>query len=132
MASILQRLDAEKIGSIVNVGPREAVLIMPFGAHGVFVPPCRLNPRQTAFEVCLVRAAEMFIKPLMEDIEQRLSNKGETWNTVLEKNAKEEELIMRFQKFQRAFCADNEITDERDWIWLAKRYIASNEKKLLA
>ena len=70
---LLSRLDDMGIGSIGAIGPGQLALIMPSGSHGVFVPPVDpypgLNSRICApFDVSLIRAAELYLSPLRNEL----------------------------------------------------------------
>lgn len=72
LAKLLAELEARKIGHVSTIGPQQMMLILPGGAHGVFVPSVASNPTLQPFEVSLIRAAELYVWPLYLSHERRL------------------------------------------------------------
>ena len=63
LAQLQRDLEGRGVGEVATVGPHQVVLILPFGAHGVFVPEARANPALPRFDLSLIRAAEAYLWP---------------------------------------------------------------------
>ena len=123
LAALLDQLHARGIGERATLGPGHMLLILPFGAHGVFVPrregtggsaeksasaekgdggerggggqqggggeqggsgqisqgPPLLNPSLDPFDLSVIRAAELFVRPVCDVYEAQLM--GSTGNS---------------------------------------------------
>ena len=120
LAALLDELGARGIGEDATIGPQQMLLILPFGAHGVFVPRPRDNPSLPPFEVSLIRAAEIYISPVYDLYERRLRDDG--WSTPLplteEEWARDAALLAQFSAAQERVCAELGVT-RQDWFYLA-------------
>jgi len=71
LAELLSRFDERGIGSVASLSPGQMAMILPFASHGVYVPSPSLNPDMPAFEVSMIRAAELYLKEVQGICEQR-------------------------------------------------------------
>jgi len=80
LASLLSDLQSRGIGEVATIGPAQMLLILPTGAHGVFVPPQLANPdlrpHTASSELSVIRAAEMFVRPVCTHYETLLGTDG--------------------------------------------------------
>jgi len=97
---------------------------MPFGSHGVYVPPRRLNPHIAPFEVSLVRAAELFIDDVMKEVETSFEKAGDQWNKLYPSSETELQWMDAFKAAQYRFCEAHNITNSTDWLFLAKQLLS--------
>eukprot|EP00928_Gymnodinium_smaydae_P027548 TRINITY_DN21278_c0_g2_i1.p1 TRINITY_DN21278_c0_g2~~TRINITY_DN21278_c0_g2_i1.p1 ORF type:complete len:541 (+),score=91.51 TRINITY_DN21278_c0_g2_i1:68-1690(+) len=118
LESILARLDNLGIGSHATLGPGQLALITPFGAHGVWVPSCKLNPQLSPFTVSLIRAAELFVRPIFDECRARLSR--ENWNVFLAPSSSELALLDAFSSRQAQLCAELGLS-RHDWLWFVRK-----------
>uniref|UniRef100_A0A7S3PJH1 Uncharacterized protein n=1 Tax=Aplanochytrium stocchinoi TaxID=215587 RepID=A0A7S3PJH1_9STRA len=124
LTSILQELDELKIGSVATVGPGQVALILPFGSHGVWVPSNALNPSFPKFETSVIRAAELYIKPLYDEFVKVLA--GERWNEVLDVSDEEKAMLSKFREAQDSLRKEMGLS-LNDWHWLAKKVLSQWE-----
>ena len=137
---LLTELSARGIGEVATIGPKQMLLILPMGAHGVFVPrapppPSGAGPELAAcvqanaplppFDLSVIRAAELFVSPVTSHYERALVGAGdEAWRNVLELSAsevaEEAEQVRAFAAQQKAVCSAMGIGRE-EWLWLATR-----------
>ena len=75
LASLLATLQQRRVGQTATIGPGQLLLILPAGAHGVFVPRVPAGgshavgahagggdaPGIAPFELSLIRAAEIYV-----------------------------------------------------------------------
>lgn len=118
LESVLKELDTISIGSLAVLGPGQLALIRPFGAHGVWVPATALNPEVPPFQVSLIRAAELFVRPVMKSSRQHLM--GDGWNNVLAPTARELAQVKSFSSHQRSICKEMGLS-KHDWLWLSRK-----------
>lgn len=76
LQAVLTELDSRGIGSMTSLMPGQMALIRPHGAHGVWVPSASLNPSMLAFEVSVIRAAELYVTEVGFDCSRRLENES--------------------------------------------------------
>jgi hypothetical protein len=130
---ILQQLDEMKIGSVTTIGPGQMALIMPSGSHGVFVPLVESGGRNShlgfqPFDVSLIRAAELYVAPMREELTRLLMNEEEQgWNFVLPSSNMEKSMLKTFETTQQKMLLDGGedgggMTKE-EWFWCAQKMI---------
>ena len=149
LASLLVELEARKIGHVSTIGPHQMMLILPAGAHGVFVPSVAANPTLQPFEISVIRAAELYLWPLYLSHERQLmaivtqapqaasaaaSNTSDAraavmaptapWHAILElteeEKRREAELSAQFAAAQNRLCAELGLTRD-EWFRLAQQ-----------
>ena len=64
LADLLRDLERRRVGEVATVGPGQMLLILPFGSHGVFVPDVAKNAHLERFDLSLIRAVEIYLRPL--------------------------------------------------------------------
>lgn len=116
--SVLHELDALGIGSIGYIGPGQVALILPFGSHGVWVPSVAHNPCLPKFEISLIRAAELFVQPLLKACTDQLSH--EDWNKFLVLNEEDDSKVQDFITSQEALCRQMGLS-KQDWLSLVQQ-----------
>ena len=132
---ILTRLDDLKIGTVATIGPGQMALIMPSGSHGVFVPLVERSGSGSGsgsgsesessnggrnshlgvapFDVSLIRAAELMVAPLQEDLNRMLST-DDVWNVVLPMTKEEKLMLKMFEETQQHFMNQSVVDDDDD------------------
>jgi len=83
--ALLQEINSRGIGSFNELGPGDVLLVTPFGSHGVCVPTVdendNLNAHLGKSEVSLVRATELYIKPILQRVRPSLM-RDLTWREI--------------------------------------------------
>lgn len=139
---IMQHLDEMKIGSVATVGPGQMALIMPSGSHGVFVPLVESHQERGSqdrkgqnaelgiqpFDISLIRAAELVVAPLREDLSRMLSAEDGRWKTPLPMTTEEKEMLRKFEAIQTTLCRDEKMTRE-EWFYCAQKMWGRWEKR---
>uniref|UniRef100_A0A7S1M700 Uncharacterized protein n=1 Tax=Alexandrium catenella TaxID=2925 RepID=A0A7S1M700_ALECA len=118
LESMLRELDVAGIGSLCTLGPGQVAMITPFGSHGVWVPAPSHNPSLTPFSVSVIRAAEIFVAPLLE--ESRKRHCGERWNEVRPELPEGLSELKQFAAVQMGLCREMELS-RQDWLALVRR-----------
>ena len=120
LASLLDVLHAKGIGECCTIGAGQMLLILPFGAHGVFVPRPSANPSLRPFELSMIRAAELYVAPVCDAYEHRLREPD--WNQFLdttpEERTREAALLQTFAARQADICTELGVS-RNDWLYLA-------------
>ncbi|CAK0813723.1 unnamed protein product [Prorocentrum cordatum] len=114
---VLGELDRRGVGSLGTLGPDRVALITPFGSHGVWVPSVAHNPSLRPFEVSLMRAAELYARPVLDRTRQAL--RGGRWNHAVEPTAAEQAQARAFAAAQERICEDLGLT-RSEWALLAR------------
>ncbi|CAK0878993.1 unnamed protein product [Prorocentrum cordatum] len=114
---VLGELDRRGVGSLGTLGPDRVALITPFGSHGVWVPSVAHNPSLRPFEVSLIRAAELYARPVLDRTRQAL--RGGRWNHAVEPTAAEQAQARAFAAAQERICEDLGLT-RSEWALLAR------------
>ncbi len=122
LQALMDEFGQRKIGQCCTIGPKEMLLILPFGSHGVFVPSTRTNQFLPSFETSVIRAAEILINPVMESIHE--SFKNPKWYDVLqwtdEELSEQSDLLLTFKQEQQQVCKNMGL-DTKKWLWLTQR-----------
>jgi len=126
LKALLLRLDREGVGEVATLGPKQMLLILPGGAHGVYVPrpalqlpppACPLPP----FRLSVIRAAELFVAPVC-DLYERLLLSAADWATPLGLSEREAEVeaatLDAFAAVQQRACAELGLS-RSDWTFFA-------------
>ena len=130
LASALATLEREGVGETATLGPGQMLLILPAGAHGVFVPRPSANPTLPPFELSVIRAAEVFIWPVYSLYERRYLSAAR-WSeppfalTEAERDA-EAAQARAFEERQERVCAELGLARD-EWFTLARRLWAKWE-----
>ncbi|CAJ1367198.1 unnamed protein product [Effrenium voratum] len=78
----LERLDELRVGSLAVLGPGQVALIAPTGSHGVWVPCPHYTPAMAGRgSVSVIRAAELFLRPIFQALSERLMK--DDWPDVM-------------------------------------------------
>ena len=141
---ILKKLDAMKIGNVTTIRPGEMALIMPSGSHGVFVPLVESSAKDGSnssnssdssiggtggrnagigvqpFDISVIRAAELVVAPLREDLSRMLSSDDGRWSSPLQTTVGEKEMLKKYEKIQNDLCKNEKMTRE-EWFWCAQK-----------
>jgi len=126
LKELLQRLDREGVGEVATLGPKQMLLILPGGAHGVYVPRPALQLPPPArplppFRLSVIRAAELFVAPVC-DLYERLLLSAADWATPLglsEREAQAEAATLdAFAAVQQRACAELGLS-RSDWTFFA-------------
>eukprot|EP00965_Chrysotila_dentata_P230517 6197818-Pleurochrysis_carterae.AAC.1 len=136
LAALLTQLEAQGIGTLTTIGPKQMLLILPSGAHGVYVPRVAHNPQLEARKVpcdfSIIRAAEMYAWPVCEYYEKELAR--DDWSCVIEltqeEASKEAKVASRFAEMQRQVCMELSLSRE-DWLYHAAKLDRLWEQKQL-
>lgn len=130
LSQLLDALAARGIGELATLGPKQMLLILPAGAHGVYVPrvPNAVHsPELHPFEWSVIRAAELYVWPVHQILEAELmrgDGGGGEWCEFIEPSAEESErderLLDRFGACQEKVCAELGLSRE-DWLYVATR-----------
>ena len=128
---LLTTLAERGIGEVATIGPKHLLLILPSGAHGVFVPrvasetpgmPPPANASLPRFDFSVIRAAELFVTPVQRLLEGRLMS--DAWWQMLalsaEEAAEEAARESEFAGRQEALCRAMGLQRE-EWLYLATR-----------
>ena len=143
LAALLAFLRCRGIGEIATLTPKQMLLILPSGAHGVFVP--RVPPPHAGaacapassgsgapqendglppFDFSVIRAAELYAQPTDAFYSSRLMGDGDAWCRLIEQtDAERSEEELRLQAFtarQEALCNELQLTRD-DWLYFAMR-----------
>ena len=142
LASLLATLQQRRVGQTATIGPGQLLLILPAGAHGVFVPRVPAGgshavgahagggdaPGIAPFELSLIRAAEIYVWPLYALHERRCATAG--WAAPFALTAEEREAeatqSRAFEARQQAVCAELGLGRD-EWFTLARRLWAKWE-----
>lgn len=123
LRALLAELERRGIGELATIGPKQMLLILPAGSHGVYVPRPSLNPSLAPFDLSVIRAAELYVWPVHQLFEARLSGAGpRAWYEVLsltaEEAAREAKLLDRFAALQERACAELQLS-RQEWTYAA-------------
>lgn len=132
LASALATLEREGVGETATLGPGQMLLILPAGAHGVFVPRPSANPTLPPFELSVIRAAEVFIWPVYTLYERRYLSAA-AWGDppfALTEAERDTEAAQEraFEERQERVCAELGLARE-EWFTLARRLWAKWERE---
>ncbi|CAL1145991.1 unnamed protein product [Cladocopium goreaui] len=119
LKKVLEQLDEMKIGSLVVLCPGQVAFISPMGSHGVWVPSVQQNSALPAFSVSVIRAAEVFLKTIFENLKKRLKK---DWKDVMQVNKEDRERLEIYKEVQRNLRERLKLTAE-DWAWMTQRYV---------
>mmetsp|Transcript_15145 Transcript_15145/g.33372 ORF Transcript_15145/g.33372 Transcript_15145/m.33372 type:complete len:116 (-) Transcript_15145:52-399(-) len=89
------------------------------GSHGVWVPSVQQNSALPAFSVSVIRAAEVFLKTIFENLKKRLKK---DWKDVMQVNKEDRERLEIYKEVQRNLRERLKLTAE-DWAWMTQRYV---------
>lgn len=130
LAAVLATLEREGVGETATLGPGQMLLLLPAGAHGVFVPRPSANPTLSPFELSVIRAAEVLIWPVYSLYERRYLSAA-AWSeppfalTEAERHA-EAAQSRAFEERQESVCAELGLARD-EWFTLARRLWAKWE-----
>lgn len=141
LASMIATLQQQRVGETATIGPGQLLLILPAGAHGVFVPRVPaggghvdgghapgIAPGIAPFELSLIRAAEIYVWQLYALHERRCTAAG--WATPFALTTEEREAeatqARAFEARQQAVCAELDLGRD-EWFTLARRLWAKWE-----
>lgn len=132
LSALLAELQARGIGEVATLGPGQMLLILPAGAHGVFVPRPAANEGGVApFGLSVIRAAELFAWRLHELWEARLCGGGprakawaEPFALTAAEAATEAGRLRAFEQKQQAVCDELGLA-RHEWFALARQLWAS-------
>eukprot|EP00413_Alexandrium_margalefii_P046351 CAMPEP_0204587708 /NCGR_PEP_ID=MMETSP0661-20131031/48205_1 /ASSEMBLY_ACC=CAM_ASM_000606 /TAXON_ID=109239 /ORGANISM="Alexandrium margalefi, Strain AMGDE01CS-322" /LENGTH=412 /DNA_ID=CAMNT_0051597453 /DNA_START=3 /DNA_END=1241 /DNA_ORIENTATION=- len=118
LEAVLRELDDLGVGSLCTLGPGQVALITPVGSHGVWVPAPSHNPSLPPFAVSAIRAAELFLDPLLREARKRLARRH--WNILLREPPEGVAELHSFFSAQAALCREMELS-RQDWLSLVRR-----------
>lgn len=118
LQALLAELDMAGIGSLATLGPGQIALIHPFGSHGVWVPAEVMNPTMPPFQVSLIRAAELFVAPVLKLCKERMLR--ERWNHVMKPTEEDANQLKEFSAIQLRVCKELSLT-KQDWLCFVKQ-----------